>query len=199
MKVLITGGAGFIGQYVKAELEAKGHEAIIFDRPGDVVAIQGSPRSIFTWSDCGIGAVIHMAGMLGTTELFGQFDKAVDVNVKGAQRVLEFCKENGARYVGITMPEVWANVYQATKRCAAILATAYHESFKVPVSHVRAFNAYGAGQKHGAGHPQKIIPTFAHRAWRDEPIDIWGNGEQTVDLISAGELAKVMVAAARWL
>jgi len=187
--VLVTGGGGFIGAYVEAALKAEGHEPIIFDRPSDV-------RETLDLAAVGpVDAVIHLAGRLGTAELFGGFDEAVDVNVKGTQRVLEYCRQVGASYVGITMPEVWANVYQATKRCARILATAWHESYGVPVSHVCAFNAFGIGQKYGPGHPQKIIPTFASRAWAGEPITIWGDGTQTVDLISATEVAKVLVAA----
>jgi UDP-glucose 4-epimerase len=189
MIVLVTGGGGFIGSHVELELKAQGHEPFIFDRPYDV-------RSELDLASMGpVDAVIHLAGRLGTAELFGGFDEAVDVNVKGTQRVLEYCRQTGAHYVGITMPEVWANVYQATKRCARILATAWHESYNVPVSHVCAFNAFGVGQKYGPGHPQKIIPTFASRAWEGDPITIWGDGTQTVDLISASEVAKVLVGA----
>lgn len=188
MKVLVTGGAGFIGRYVQAELAAAGHESFVLDRPFSVLGMGGT-------SDPDCDAVIHLAGVLGTAELFDAFDDAVDVNIKGTQRVLEYCRRSEARFVGITMPSVWANVYQATKLCARTLATAWHESFGVPVSHVRAFNAFGVGQKYGAGHPQKIIPTFSTLAHRGEPIPIWGDGEQTVDLISAQGVASVLVQA----
>ncbi len=187
MKVLVTGGNGFLGQYVQDALWDAGQDAIILDRPDSVLDIGPSTPLA--------DAVIHLAGVLGTAELFNDFDHAVDVNVKGTQRVLEYCRLNGASYVGITMPTVWANVYQATKLCARTLATAWHESFGVPVAHVRAYNAFGIGQKYGPGHPQKIIPTFSTLAWRGETIPIWGNGEQTVDLVSASDIASVLVQA----
>jgi UDP-glucose 4-epimerase len=186
MKVIVTGGNGFIGRYVQADLQRTGHHPIILDRPADVRDIAGMATA---------DAVIHLAGVLGTSELFDDFDTAVDVNIKGTQRVLEYCRHSGARFVGITMPSVWANVYQATKLCSRTLATAWHESFGVPVSHVRAYNAFGIGQKFGAGHPQKIIPTFSTLAHRGEPIPIWGDGEQTVDLVSAADVASVLVQA----
>lgn len=188
MRVLVTGGAGFIGRHVVDHLRYVGAEPVVLDRPHNVL-------SHWDVAELGEGcnAVIHLAGALGTAELFDNFDYAVDTNVKGTQRVLEFCRETGAHYVGITMPDVWANVYQATKQCAKTLATAYHESFGVPVSHVRAFNAFGVGQAYGPGHPQKIIPTFASLAWRGEDIPVWGDGTQTVDLVSATDLAKVLV------
>lgn len=185
-RVLVTGGAGFIGQHVQLALREDGFEVEIWDRPDSVLDMSDAPEA---------DAVIHLAGMLGTSELFDDFDAAVDVNIKGTQRVLQYCRRYEARFVGITMPSVWMNVYQATKLCAGRLASAWHESFGVPVAHVRAFNAFGVGQKYGHGHPQKIIPTFATLAWRNEPIPIWGDGEQTVDLVSASDVASVLVQA----
>jgi hypothetical protein len=84
-------------------------------------------------------------------------------------------------------------VYTATKVAATRLASAYHHTHGLPVSHVRAFNAFGPGQAHGPGHPQKIIPTFAVEAWAGRPIPIWGDGNQTVDLIHTSDLARMLV------
>jgi UDP-glucose 4-epimerase len=63
------------------------------------------------------------------------------------------------------------------------------------VSTVRAFNAYGPHQHHGPGHPQKILPTFARCAWKDQPIPIWGDGEQIVDLVHCDDVGRMIVAA----
>lgn len=186
MRVIVTGGSGFIGQYVQSALTTRGHDPWVLDGPYDVM-------DIGEWSKA--EAVIHLAGVLGTAELFDDFDRAIDVNIKGTHRVLEYCRKQDARFVGVTMPSVWANVYQATKLCSRTLATAWHESFGVPVSHVRAYNAFGAGQKYGPGHPQKIIPTFSTLAYRNKPILIWGDGDQTVDLIHARDVADVLVQA----
>ena len=187
MNIVVTGGRGFIGAATVKELESRGHDVWSFDREnghnvlGDLSMLKGA------------NVVVHLAGMLGTTELFDVAQQAVAVNVGGTLRVLDWCVENDATYVGITMPDSsWANVYQATKLCAGRLATAWHRNFKVGVSHARAFNAYGPGQKHGLGHPQKLIPHFAIRAWAGEPLPIWGNGTQTVDLVHADDVAKVL-------
>jgi UDP-glucose 4-epimerase len=187
MKVAITGGSGFIGEHVVEELKSRSYEPVVVDRVtgGDILAPDLCSRVR------GCEAVIHLAGVLGTLELFGNAEHAVDVNVKGALRVLQECQDHHMRFVGITMPQVWTNVYQATKGCAQKLASAWHQCYGVPVSHVRAFNAYGPGQKvYGV---QKIIPTFALKAWCSEPIPIWGTGEQTVDLIYVGDIAKILV------
>jgi UDP-glucose 4-epimerase len=114
------------------------------------------------------------------------------VNVTGTLNVLEACRLWGAGFVGITMPQVFPSIYTATKIAATRLASAYHHTHHVPVSHVRAFNAFGAGQAHGPGHPQKIVPTFATNAHQGIPLPIWGDGTQTVDLIHTSDLARLL-------
>jgi UDP-glucose 4-epimerase len=187
--ILVTGGAGFIGSAVCSELEARGVEPKVVDLPaGDVRSTTGMRRAVK-----GCDGVIHLAGVLGTHELFDRPRLAIDVNIVGTLNVLEACRDHDARYVGITMPQVFPSVYTATKTAATRLASAFHHSYGVPVSHVRAFNAYGPGQAHGPGHPQKIVPTFAVEAWNNRPIPIWGDGTQTVDLIHTDDLAGMLV------
>lgn len=193
MKIAVTGGAGFIGARVVALARRRGHQAWAFDRSRgeDVLG------SLHELGDAEV--VIHLAGMLGTSELFAWPEAAVEANVVGAVRMLNWCRDNGAGYVGITMPDSsWANVYQATKLCAMRLATAWHREFGVPVSHVRAFNAFGPGQKHGPGHPQKFIPTFATMAWEGKPLPIFGDGLQTVDMVYVDDVARMLLDAAAY-
>lgn len=190
MRIAVTGGGGFIGAATVAAAEAAGHDVWRFDRTdghdilGDLSALRGAD------------VVIHLAGALGTAELFDEPEHAVDANVTGALRILRWCEHAGAGYVAITMPDVFPSVYTATKVCAERLAQAWRLFRGVPVSTVRAFNAYGPGQKHGPGHPQKILPTFATEAWAGRPIPIWGDGEQTVDLVHAEDVGRMLVDAA---
>lgn len=185
MRVAVTGGAGFIGRAVVAELAALSHDPVVLglENGFDV-------RVPFKLD---AEACIHLAGMLGTHELFDAVHEAIDVNIHGTVNVLDACVAAGARYVGITMPQVFPSVYTATKVAATRLASAYHHSYRLPVSHVRAFNAFGPGQAHGFGHPQKIVPTFAVEAWAGRPLPIWGDGTQTVDLIHTSDLARMLV------
>ena len=186
MRVLVTGSQGFLGSHLTRVLTERGHSVVLFDLPSDV----RDPYSV-KHRVSGCDHVIHLAGVLGTAELFADPHKAVDVNVHGTLNVLRACAEHGAGYAGITMPRVWSNPYQATKGCAADLASAWHLHEGVPVSHVRAFNAYGRGQK--TGPVQKIIPTFASRAWRGEPLPVWGDGTQQADLVWAGDVARMLM------
>jgi UDP-glucose 4-epimerase len=188
-RIAVTGGAGFIGKAVTDAAARAGHEVWPFDRAfgGDILGDLSGMR--------GADTVIHLAGVLGTAELFDDPDRAIDINVKGTLRVLQWCRDNRATFTGITLPPVFPSVYTATKMAADRLATAWHHAYGVPVSKVRAFNVYGPGQKWGPGHPQKFLPTFATKAWAGLPLPIWGDGTQTMDLISVHDLAEVLVQA----
>lgn len=189
MRIAVTGGAGFIGSATVRAAQAAGHEVLVFDRTtghdilGDLSALEGCD------------SVIHLAGVLGTSELFDTPEQAVDVNVHGSLAVLQACRKYGSGYVGITLPPVFPSVYTATKLCADRFAEAWRLAYGVPVSTVRAFNVFGLGQKYGPGHPQKFVPTFSTRAWRGEPLEIWGDGEQTMDVVSTKDLARMLVEA----
>lgn len=189
MRIAITGGGGFIGHATMSLARSIGHDVWSFDRAdgndimGDLDGLKGAD------------SVIHLAGLLGTHELFDTIQDAIDVNITGSYRIMDWCLHNGANYVGITMPDAFPSVYTATKIASQRLATALHHSRGLRVSHVRAFNAYGPGQKHGPGHPQKIVPTFAIAAWAGKPIPVWGDGTQTVDLIHTKDIAYILIQA----
>lgn len=192
-RVLVTGGDGFIGRYVVALLRNFGIQACAFDRTLENDILDTNEVNHFVkWAD----AVIHLAGVLGTSELFAQAHVAVDVNVHGTLNVLEAMRGTGKHLVLIDQPHIWFNVYEATHLAAARMAQAFCRDFDVPLDVVCAYNAYGPGQKvEGRGHPRKIIPTFSVNAWSGRPIIITGDGSQVVDLIYAGDIAHAFLMA----
>lgn len=189
-RVLITGGEGFLGRHLQRYYDEKGVHYDTMDIEGNPTyrfdIIRDIPVSIGKYNK-----VVHFAGVLGTHELFRDINKAIDVNIRGAVSVLEFCRRTGTSFHGITMNHVWVNPYETTKLAAERLAEAWGREYGFPVKYTTVYNAYGEGQAHGPGHPQKIIPTFATRAWNNEPIPIWGDGSQQIDLIYAGQIAKI--------
>jgi len=190
MKITITGGKGFIGDATARIAKDWGHEVTFFDRRdgndimGDLSALEGSK------------AVIHLAGVLGTHELFDDIQGAIDLNITGSYRIMQWCLDHHANYVGILMPDVFPSIYTATKVASSRLAKALHHSRGLKCSHVRAFNVFGPGQAVGPGHPQKLVPTAAVAAWNGEAIPIWGDGTQCVDLIYVDDVGKLLVTAA---
>lgn len=194
MKIAVTGGSGFIGSAVVQAVKNAGHDPLIVDRTlgEDYDITRGGLNNVDA------DHVIHLAGVLGTSELFDTPHEAIDINIHGAVHVLEYCQRWKIGYTAVTLPPIFHSVYTVTKVCADGFATAWHEAFGVPVSTVRAYNVFGVGQKWGPGHPQKFLPTFATRAWMNLPLQIWGDGEQTMDVVSTTDLARMLVDATRF-
>ena len=191
LKIAVTGGAGFFGRATVTAAQQAGHDVWAFDHVlgHDVLG------NLDALADADV--VIHLAGVLGTSELFDMPETALDVNIKGTLRVLEWCRRHRAAYVGISMPDPFPSVYTATKVAARRLTTAWHHAYGLRASTVRAFNGYGPHQAHGPGHPQKIVPTFARAAWEGRPLPIWGDGEQAIDLIHSDDVGRMLIEATR--
>ena len=192
MNIVVTGGEGFIGKYVQARCAELGIDAIPYDISDGFDILNYSRLEEFVHEEQA-DAIIHLAGALGTHELWDTTDKAIDVNIKGALNVGRAAHSRSARLVSIEQPHIWYNMYEATKFAAKRMLIGMHYDQGLSVEFVTAHNAYGPGQHHGEGHPQKIVPTFASKAWAGEPIPIWGDGKQMVNLVYAGDVADKLV------
>ena len=190
MRIAITGGRGFIGAHVEHWAREYGHDVSFFDKRegndimGDLSALRGAD------------AVIHLAGVLGTLEMFSFVERAAEINVVGTARIAQWCLDNEAQYVGILVPDVFPSIYCATKAGAKRITDVLHSELGLRVAHVTAFNAHGPGQAYGTGHPRKFGPTFSMAAWRNEPIPIWGDGSALVDPVRASDVGRMLVDAA---
>lgn len=193
MRVLVTGGGGWIGRAVQAQLEKRDHTCIVFDRAHDGGDVTHEARVHEAVED--VDHVIHLAGVLGTHELFADPVSAVDINVMGSLYVTQACAELDVGLTEITMPRVNPSLYAATKACAMDMAEAYRHNGDLRVSYVRAYNAYGPGQAYGGDHPQKIIPTFSRAGWLGDPLPVWGDGMLWVDLVHVDDVARMLVEA----
>lgn len=123
MKVLVTGGNGWIGKAVCVQLGKRGHEFVTFDRyPGPYAALTNTPLDIrderqVYGAVSGVDHVIHLAGLLGTHELFDRVHEAVEVNVLGSVNITDACSKYDVGLTTITMPRVNPSLYAATKSC----------------------------------------------------------------------------------
>ncbi len=180
MKMLLTGGTGFIGSHMADALEERGWNVLLFDRKqGWDVTDQACVYSAAL--DC--DAMINLAGVLGTHELneASAIEEAVRVNVLGTLNCLNVARGLGLPMLQIAKPNLWLNTYSITKQASEDFARLYAAELGTRVWIVRWFNVYGPGQHYGL--PQKLGPTAIVRALRGEPIPVFGDGYQTADHI----------------
>lgn len=208
MKVLVTGGSGFIGSNVVDELAARGHEVEILVRTRKLhledsahTVRLGDVRDHTTVSEA-VGhsdAWIHLAGVLGTTETIKDPWPAIDTNMRAAYNVLEAASKYNRPGVNIAVGNWWMNnPYSITKNLAERFCLMYRDERDVNVSVVRALNAYGPGQSiaqpYGHSQVRKITPSFVCRALVGDPIEVYGNGQQIMDMAHVKDVARVLVA-----
>jgi UDP-glucose 4-epimerase len=205
--VLVTGGNGFIGRYVVEELVGRGFHVTVLDtRWRDPVEgaslVLGDMRDATATTEAIAHAegVIHLAGVLGTQETIGNPRPAAETNILGGLNVFEGCAQYNVPLVNIAVGNYWMNnTYSITKNTMERFADMMNKYRKTRISVVRALNAYGprqvAAAPYGPSKVRKIMPAFVCRALAGEPIEIYGDGEQVMDMIYVGDVARVLVEA----
>ncbi len=191
MKILVTGGAGFIGTncllYLKkAEPKA---ELLSFDIaqpffPVDGVRyIHGDVRSYFHLKSVlkEVSKVFHFAAELGTHETFSNPDIANEVNIGGVLNLLELARDYDFPLFIASKPNVWLNPYSISKEAAEKYAYMYFKEYGVKVSVLKFFSVYGPYQY--IYKYQKAVPFFISKALKNEPLLVYGNGEQEADFV----------------
>lgn len=206
MKILTTGGAGFIGSATVCELKARGHRAVIFDRhrdpDNDNEIILGDIRdaTAVTEAVAHVDGVIHLAGVLGTQETIANPRPAAETNIGGGMNILEACTQYDVPLVNIAVGNWFEHsTYSISKHTVERFAVMYARYRGTKVCSVRAYNAYGPGQSvaqpYGTSRVRKIIPSFVARALHGEPIQVYGDGSQVMDMIYVGDVARCLVTA----
>jgi nucleoside-diphosphate-sugar epimerase len=203
MHVLVTGGAGFIGSHVVDHLVEMGHSVGIFERHATDVTPRANVdyflgditnREVI-WEAVGNSdGVINLAGILGTSETVGTAQNSVDVNILGALNVFDAVKHHGKKAVQITVGNyTWNNAYAITKVASERFALMYNAEFGTKIAVVRGLNVYGPRQKHAP--VRKVVPNFILPALLNQPIYVYGDGEQLLDVIYVRDTAEVLVRA----
>lgn len=203
VKCIVTGGNGFLGTHVVAELLTRGFGVVVYDIASDE-ARKGLARVEFIQDDVrnierlrvvleNADAVFHLSGVLGTEELFDSPEEAIDINIHGALNILLTSSNTGRKKCIFfpTKPNEWNNVYSATSQAVEKLGHAYRESMGLDIRVLRFWNVYGPGQK--LFPVRKAVPLFIFSALENKPIEIFGDGTQIVELLYAQDVAKSIV------
>ena len=211
MKVLVTGGSGFIGEYVCRKLRFDNHEVVVYDHFDHGVPRQWQThlgdvrdRVSVTEAVAHVDGVIHLAAVLGSAETVANPMPAIHTNIFGAVNVMEACVQYDIPMTMTTVGNGWmrsdgAGTYTIVKECAADLAQMYRNYRDLRCNVVRPMNAYGPGQK--APHPwgtskvRKIMPSFICRALSGLPVQVYGDGEQISDMVYVEDVADLMIQA----
>lgn len=205
MKILITGSSGFIGGHVTEELHSRGiHVVGLVRHFGDPtsVPIETMPdvlyfgdvrdKEIVEKAVNSADGVINLAGILGTQETISNPYPSVEVNIFGTLNVLEACRLWKIPMVQIAVGNHWMNnSYSITKTTAERFVNMYAKEHGVKANTVRALNAYGERQK--PKPVRKIMASFITRALAGEPIQVYGDGTQKMDMIYVKDVAKILV------
>ena len=201
--ILVTGGHGFIAGYVIEELKSRGYKTSTIVKHSQKNPILDQTNIYYSdiRDDTGVysaiqhsDGVIHLAGLLGTSENIRQAKIMNDVNINGALNVLNACDNFKIPCVIIGVGNAGQkNTYSISKTTAEEYAFMYSQNFSTPVSVVRALNAFGPRQSWGKIN--KIIPTFINKAIRNEDIEVYGgkNNCSIMDMVYVADVAKVLV------
>lgn len=217
MRVLVTGGAGFIGSHVVDRLLAAGIEARIFDLresvhhpPDEVEAVIGDllePASIAT-AMSGCDAVVHLAAAADADAVARSPREAEQVNSRGTLNVLEAARDAGVRRV-VYASTIWVysdagadaadeetrlglpgHFYTATKLAGEMYCRSGAELFGLEYTILRFGIPYGPRAR-----PAAVIPTFVRKALAGEPLRIAGGGGQSRRFVYVEDLAEGVVCA----
>lgn len=197
MKTLITGGSGFIGSYVVRHLLENNHNVKVLDlkepkiRHKNLEFVKKSILDNITKDIKGSDAVFHFAALLGVDNSDKRPLETMKVNLEGSVNVFKSAIDARVkRMIYSSSSEVYGeprelpikedsvkgpvSTYGVSKLAAEIYAKSYNQEFGTDIRIVRFFNVYGPGQE-----SNWVVPIFINKALKNQPITIFGNGNQT--------------------
>jgi UDP-glucose 4-epimerase len=214
-RILITGGAGFIGSHLARHFAEHSEVTVLDDLrsgyahnlegvrcrflQGSILDAAGLKQAI-----AGAEEVYHLAAMISVPESVAKPAECAELNTEGTRRVLAAALAAGARKVVLassaaiygdnptvpkleTMPPEPKSPYAETKLAGEHLLEQYRQSHGLGTTSLRFFNVFGPRQDPRSAYAA-AVPIFIAKALRDEPIGIHGDGGQTRDFIHVTDI-----------
>ena len=203
MKLLVCGGAGFIGSnFVRARVGEHGDEVTVLDKltyAGRKENLQdvehrfvhGAIEDPVAVADAiaGVDAVVNFAAETHVDRSISEPDAFVRTHALGTFVLLEAAREHSLRYLQVSTDEVYGSIesgsfteesplepsspYSATKTGADLLVQSYSRTFGLETVICRGSNNYGPYQ-----YPEKLIPLMILNAIHGDPLPVYGDGQQ---------------------
>jgi UDP-glucose 4-epimerase len=218
-RVMVTGGAGFIGSELARQIAAAGAEVVVVDnlvngRRENLAGILGavtlevsdvrdtarmkelarSVQAIFHLACLGVRHSIHSPRENHDVNATATLDLLAAARAAGVERFV--CVSSSevygtARYVPMTEehPTYPNTVYGASKLAGECYTRAYHETYGFPTIVIRPFNTYGP-RCHHEGDSGEVIPKFILRSMAGRPMVVFGDGTQTRDFTYVTDTAR---------
>jgi UDP-glucose 4-epimerase len=211
MRVLVTGGSGFIGSHVVDKLRLRGHEPVIYDlRPspwheeGTVETVLGSitDREALERALQNVGAVAHLAAVADVNDVHAEPEDAERVNARGTVTVLEAARRSGVKRI-LYASTIWvysdcaeddvdedtllpppSHLYTSTKLAGELYCKAYQELYGIDYTTLRFGIPYGPRAREAA-----VIPAFVNKALKGEALTLAGDGSQSRRFVYVEDLA----------
>jgi UDP-glucose 4-epimerase len=223
--ILVTGGAGFIGNAVVRRLVAEGEPVRVLDNFStgfrrnldgvscELVGGDLCDRDVAAVALRGVRTVVHLAAVPSVARSVADPAETWRVNVDGTLRLLEACRAAGVkRFVFTSSSSVYGDAptlpkredmparplspYAASKAAGEALAGAYAASYGMSTVALRPFNVYGPRQDPKSEY-SAAIPRFIAACLAARPCAIFGDGSQTRDFTFVDDAAEAFVLAAR--
>ena len=220
MRILITGGAGFIGSHLIEHFQNDA-EIIVLDnlRSGYRKNLEGfahqfiegsiTDRAAVDHAMEGVDLVFHLAAMISVPESMAAPSECVDINVNGLLNVLESAAIAGAKKLVLassaaiygdnpTVPKMETMIpepkspYAVTKLDGEYYLEMFRREHGLDTASLRFFNVFGPRQDPGSAYAA-AIPIFLKQAFAGEDITIFGDGEQTRDFIHVKDIVAALV------
>lgn len=225
MKILVTGGAGFIGSNLVKQLQKDGvsHVAVIDDFSTgfrenlsglDIELFEGSilNQDLLSKAAENTHAIVHLAARPSVPRSIQDPLASHHANATGTLHVLEAARNTGAHVTLASSSSVYGSnetlpkseqlrampmsPYAVSKLATETYALAYQHVYGLSVLPFRFFNVYGPGQ--AAGHAYAaVIPSFLDAALNGRPLPIHGDGLQTRDFTFVETVTEALSIAAR--
>ena len=218
MRILITGGAGFIGSHIAEYYQSRSEVRVLDNlRSGttgnlsgmNVEFIRGDVRDRVKLARAmkDVDYVFHLAAMIGVPESMQNPQECIDINVNGTLMVLEEAVRSGVKKLCYaSSASVYGNapnllrredmcadpdsIYAVTKLDGEHLCKIFSESGKLKTVSLRYFNVFGPRQDPNSAYAAAPA-LFCNRAIHGKKITIFGDGEQSRDFVYVDDVVKV--------